>query len=373
MEKNDNIKRKLLSLKSHILRMPNTMKKVEILDGYMQLLCYYREICDLTEDEYNSFDISDDFLGKYTRYVTISTRKNLKELTKNAPFLYDMFSDIINTYHNEGFCSYEYNDFQKVNIDKMYDVIGDFFAFLGVDILNIYNKMIKNGNIYLLNNSSYAGVSMNSIAVDNPSIIIQNSEQYLEYYFTLAHEMGHCYQFYLQRHQPHYASFSPLAEVTSLLFEKMFADYLQKNHIIKSSFCYELQDHVYFLNDLAASKVLSKLFIEQNIGNINAFDLSYDTNSSLDSLLSLMASDCGYIMPNKLELGLDEFHYSLGNIIATYFMERIKNNFEKEWLNFKDFLCYVNYLPLDEILEKYTDVSLVKQKINDFMLNYRSQ
>ena len=233
--------------------------------------------------------------------------------------------------------------------------------------------MIQNNNIFLINESDYYGVSMNSLAIDNPCIIIQNVEKYFDYYITLVHEIGHCYQFYLQRNGLQYMGFNPYSEITSLLFEKLFINYLMDNHVLKDSYNYELEDHIYFLNDVSAAKVLCSLFINKDIHNINAFDLSYETSKSKDFLLSEMRKNCGYIMPNKLNIELDEIHYAIGNIIAIYFNEKLKGNFKCEWKSFKDFLCTVHYLPMNEVLNKYIDMNLINEKIKAFTKSYRNR
>ena len=373
MDNYTNIKNKLLMVKNHVLRMPNTKKKVIMIEGYYQLLYYYSEIVGLNDDEYQTLAIDDEFTMKYDKYVISNNQKMINEIKKNAPYLYHIFKEIINSYQKEGFCSFECNDEIKTNKEKMYELVWNFLASLDKDALTIYDKMIENNNIFLINEFDCFGLSVNSLAIDNPCIIIQNAPKYFDYYITLVHEIGHCYQFYLQRNQEQFMGFNPYSEITSLLFEKLFINYLMDNHILKNSYDYELEDHVYFLNDVSAAKVLCNLFINKNIGNINAYDLSYETSKSKDELLSEMACDCGYIMPNKLNIELDEIHYAIGNMIAIYFNEKLKSNKIHEWKNFKDFLCTVHYLPMSEVLHKYIDLDLINEKIKTFTKSYRER
>ena len=215
---------------------------------------------------------------------------------------------------------------------------------------------------------------MNALYVDNPCIIIKNVEEYLSYYFTLVHEMGHCYQFYLQRNHSHLEVFNPFMETTSLLFEKMFKYYLIKNHEYnKAMFDYDLENNIYFLNDLASSKVILELLMNKDVNNVDIYDLSYESSVPITELQRRMIMDCGYIMSNKLNFELSEIHYSTGEIIATYFMNKMEKDFNSSWKEYKDFIMTVDNYPLEDIFNKYIDTNLVKNEIKKFIKSYHSR
>ena len=365
-------KARLLKAKSYILRMPNNKKKAIMIDAYDRLLQYYGELtCD--NIEYNSLCIDNEIPLKYERFICRDTQKIIDDVTQNAPSLHSIYQIIIDIYKNNNFCSYEYNAFDKVSISKMAEVVYNFFASLGNDVLNIYLNMINHDNILLSNTSDCSGYALDTIPLDYPCIVIENIPKYLQFYGVLVHEIGHCYQFYLQRNQRNFSNFNPYVEITSLLFEKLFCDYLVNNYVIKDRLQYDLEDHVYFLNDVSISKVLSKLFINRKICSLNPYNLSYNTSVSSDNLFSEIINDCGYIMPNKLDLCLDEFHYSISNIIAMYFHQKLKSNFKVEWQNYKNFICTINYLPMDEVIDKYFDIDLIEDNIKKFIKSYRGR
>lgn len=371
MDFNDK-KKRLLSLRETIMRMPSNMNKVNMIDGYAGLLGFYKEVCGLTLDEAKEYDIDEEFLSKYDRKITKITQNKIDEVSEIAPILYKKYDDIINEYKKNGFCSYEFSLFKRVNPDKLYEIVADFFKFLGTDVVKLYNQIIKNNNIFLLDDCDYSGVSMNALAVDNPCIIIRNVEDYLSYYFTLVHEMGHCYQFYLQRNHSHLEVFNPFTESTSLLFEKMFMFYLKNNHMfLDDLFDYELENHIYFLNDLASSKVIFELLMNKDVRNVNTYDLTYESSVPLYELQRKMIMDCGYIMSNKLNFELSEIHYSTGEIIATYFMNKMKNDFNSAWNEYKNFITTCDNYPLEDIVNKYIDTDLVKNEIKIFTKRYR--
>ena len=369
-----NKKKKLLGLKKTIMHMPNNIQKVNVIDGYAQLLGYYREVCGLTNKEAKSYDIDKEFVSKYNKKLCAATQRKINEVSELAPYLYLKYNTLIREYQRNNFCSYEFDVYDKVNQNKMYDLVGEFFQVLGIDVCKLYNKIILNNNIFLINSDDYVGISMNALSIDNPCIILRNVENYLNYYYTLVHEMGHCYQFYLQRNHLHLESFNPFMEVTSLLFEKMFSMFLASKKIYdKSLFDVELENNIYFLNDLVSSKIICELMMKKDVRNIDIYDLSYESSVPLKELQRKMAMECGYIMANKLDFCLSEFHYSIGEIIASYFINQMQNDFTKTWKEYKNFICTVDNYPLKEILDKYMDIELIKENINTFVKSYRTR
>ena len=367
-------KKKLLSLREVIMRMPSNMNKVNMIDGYAGLLSYYKEVCGLTLEETKEYDIDEEFLSKYDKRITKSTQNKIDEVSNVAPTLYQKYEDIINEYKRNGFCSYEFSLFKRVNPEKLYKIVADFFKFLGPDVAKLYNQIITNNNIFLLDDCDYSGVSMNALSVDNPCIIIRNAENYLSYYFTLVHEMGHCYQFYLQRNHKHIESFNVFCEVTSLLFEKLFLAFLDNEKKLKKiMFNSDINNHLYFLNDLSVSKVLCELFMTNDIKNIDAQDLTYQSSTPKKELERRMSLDCGCILSNKKDFDLTAFHYSIGEVIANYFFNKMQSDFDSGWKEFKDFICTVDNYPLKEVLDKYMDIDSYKEKINTFTKSYHSR
>lgn len=360
----------LLKNKYHILRMPNNKKKVELLEAYFSLLQYHKFMTG-EEDFPEKFYIDDEFTQKYDWYMFNDTRKKLNELEYHAKLLYDKFEEIINAYKQNGFCEYEYMGYTKVNSQKMMEALWNFFSILGDDVLQIYYDMALGGNIHL--NSGLMermGYALDSTPIDNASISVKNIPYYLDFYTTIAHEIGHCYQFYLQKNQRNFASFDPYSEITSLLFEKLFVEYLKNNYLIKNDSSIKLENSISFLTNVSISKVVSKLLLEKKIGIINPYTLNYTCLAKKEDIKKEIEDDCGYARPFILEPRLDEFHYSFGHIISDYFIKKMKQDFNSGLKEFKDFICTVNYLPLDEVVEKYFDIDLVNENIKTLTKSY---
>lgn len=365
-------KKKLLGLKKQIMSMPNNIDKSNKIEGYIQLLGYLSEIGAIDEYSFKDYEIDYNTSVKYDRQVVRTTQKKINEISQLSPYLYIKYNWLINEYKKNGFCSFDFSVNGKVDKNEMYNYLEEFLNLLGPDICKLYNRMISRNNIYLLPQFYYLGVSYNSVTIGNPCFIIDDIENYLDFYTTIVHELGHCYQFYLQRNHTHLETFNPYTEVTSLFLEKLFIEFLKTKYKFRKDIKdYELEDHIYFLNDISISKALCKLFMDKDIGDINAYDLSYKTNSSYKEIKGRVLNDCGYVMENKKKLQLTEYHYSLGNIIATYFIDKIKKDFFGTWKEFKDFICTVDNYPLKEVLDKYFDLDLMNDYIKKFIKSYR--
>ena len=373
MVNNNDKRKKLLKYKEIIMRMPSNKSKVLTISGYVSLLYYYKELSNLKEKYLLNYDIDDEFTYKYRKYITKNLYNKLNEMSKLAVYLYKKFDTLINEYKNNYFYSYElYND-HHINIEQMHHLMNEFVLFLGEDVNKLYNKIIHSNNAVKVfdNELDSNGVSMDAFPIDYPFIVVQNYEKYFSYYFTLAHELGHCYQFYLTRNHKRVEVFNPFCEVTSLLFEKLFSAYLStENNLKKDLFFNEIDNHLYFLNDLSASKVLCELLIKGDIQYVDPQDLSYKCNVPYEELQRRMIMDCGYILPNKMSFELTEFHYAIGEIISNYFFNKMQSDFYGSWKEYKDFICTVNDYPLKEVLDQYMDVDLYKEKINTFVKSY---
>ena len=62
--------------------------------------------------------------------------------------------------------------------------------------------MAEKGNIFAgYCSGNYLGVAHDTQPIDDPNIVIKNIGNEFDFYLTIVHEVGHAYQFYLQRNQ----------------------------------------------------------------------------------------------------------------------------------------------------------------------------
>ncbi len=420
-------KRRLLSqTRDHLLRMPNNKERVEKLDAYFNLLEFYEnimspdeEICELPYslavsmfgDIYLDFDMS----GKYLKAVLNASVKDCNDLSNNALSLYRELSKIIKTFKDNDFNSgKQYVLTHKCNHKKMMKLIYEFFKQLDPDLFNIYLKMGKYGNVF--NGpvrDGYIGVAYNSTPIDEANIIDGAIQADFEFYLTLVHEVGHAYQYFLQRNSRVMSSMSPYDELTSHLLEKLFLDYLRDNYRDDSFEVYRKEDLLYYLNDLSASKVIFKMMVNKNFKAIDYYTLDYDCYVSPEKRNEDMRKDCGNIFKekeinkdvnfkllfnrefktrkafekwqkdmiekreiyrygemNQSSVELNSIKYALGRSFAICFQEKMRENYREGWKEYKEFITLLSSLPFNDVIEKYFDTELINNHVKTLIKSY---
>ena len=88
-------------------------------------------------------------------------------------------------------------NYKKINKDQLDELLNEFFLSLGDDVYNLYVKLCDNSNICISSESDFLAYSLDTKGVDNSCIVISDCENNMAFYFSLVHEMGHCYQNYL--------------------------------------------------------------------------------------------------------------------------------------------------------------------------------
>ena len=88
-------KKRLLAVKKQLIRMPNNIKKANLVDGYANLFTYYKEALGDYDREYPELDLDDDDIEKYNQHVLKETRRKLIEINRLAPYLYERYSKLI--------------------------------------------------------------------------------------------------------------------------------------------------------------------------------------------------------------------------------------------------------------------------------------
>ena len=76
---------------------------------------------------------------------------------------------------------------------------------------------------------------------------------------------------------------------------------------------------------------------------------------------------------DDVNMDLSIMTYSFGRVVATNYFEKLKNNFDEEWKNYKNFICTVNYLPMNEVIEDVFDTEIVEENIKKFTKSYQSR
>ena len=420
-------KRRLLTqTRDHLLRMSNNKERVEKLDAYFNLLDFYEDIMSPDDDicelpysvaisMFGDIYLDFDMTQKYLKSVLNASVKDINDLSNNSLSLYRELSKIINTFKENNFNSgKKYILTRRCNHKKMMKLIYDFFKQLDPVLLDIYLKMGKYGNVF--NGpvpDGYIGVAYNSTPIDEANIIDGAPEGDFEFYLTLVHEVGHTYQYYLQRNSRVISSMSPYDELTSHLLEKLFLDYLRDNYRQDNYEVYRKEDLLFYLNDLSASKVIFKMMVNKNIKAIDYYSLDYECYVSPEKRNEDMRKDCGYIFKekeimkdvnfktlynkefktkkqfekwqrdlierredyrygemNQSSVELSSIKYALGRSFAICFQEKMRENYHEEWEKYKEFITLAPSLSFDDVIEKYFDTELINNHVKSLIKSY---
>ena len=149
---------------------------------------------------------------------------------------------VIKQYDKSEFIPYESPVSPKYDIEYLEDLLIAFLDKTGNKSLDKYIEILENG-ITLDDDPEYAGYCCNFFGLDKQVINISsslchnsNTVSEVAFFETLAHEMGHAvHMSTVNKSIKNIPYATPFAEGISMLYEKMFLDFISKNNIDISS------------------------------------------------------------------------------------------------------------------------------------------
>ena len=419
-------KRKLIEARNNILRMSNNRLRAEKLDAYFNLLEYYESTitpgkvpCVLSLEEaketYGDIYLDFDNTLKHRKIVLRESMKDCYDIFDNALPLYHKFRSIIQNFKDNNFdCTKVYTLPGNKNHKKMMGLLHDFFKQLDPVLFDIYTKIFEDGSVFDgIVEGNYVGIAYNSIPIDDGNVIVGYDKKKFDYYLTLVHEVGHLFQFYLQRNARVLSSMNPFDEVSSHLLEKLFLDYLRDNYTEDNFEVCRKDDLLYYLNELSSSKIIFKMIVNKNIKRIDYYRLDYDCYVPAEKRDEEMLKDCGDILRSKDKIPnvnfsdmdemtfktkkefskyqeklieqreehlcspvnqsfveLDDIKYSIGKSIAIYFEDKMNSNYRKGWNEYKEFITSLPSISMKDVMEKYLDTDLINNHVKTIIKSY---
>lgn len=280
---------------------------------------------------------------------------------KNQEFHQDYFNDLLagieSTFIRKISGSLYSKQSDYFGENDFFTVFHDFCQSLGLE--KIFIDIVEDKRIFKMTRGKgyedYLGLALYNVMTGKSRILIDSFDYNLDTMFTLAHELGHCYDHldFVGRDKIDsfisYTFKSVYQEVPGRLFERLFLTYLIDKNIMKEKAIdkfldFEIINHDYILSlyilslldaeylnnsnymdlePLEISKMVSKFFlnaelVEEFIGNTR-FDLESDINYVYGDILSMFLKEA------VLAEGLD-----------TELMRKLKNircrEFDKEFL-----------------------------------------
>lgn len=227
----------------------------------------------------------------------------------------------------------EYSDDSVFNGKDFFYVFYLFMKSLGIE--DIFLDLLNNGQIYGTAKPSEKGTS--GYTIFNPfngdsNIFINYFDFDISSMFTIAHEMGHVYDFknisINMKDYNIYQYQSFYREVISKLFEKLFIDFMLKNNIKKTAaidilFDIELINYQYLFRGYIFSLLDDEIIEDAKYRKLSNNQLALLVKDGFKGYKSVKSFLDDESMPIDLN---DSMTYMYGDIISMFLFERIKED-----------------------------------------------
>ncbi len=349
-------------LKKKISMMPASMKRTYLYSNYANLMAFMGRIgINITEDL-----IELDDSDKFDRLYEKRKLEDINELGSNIETLQDIFNEVISYCYEKNLYIANFSSRTKINQRNIGYILHDFFASLDPMIYKTFLNCQNNGNLVFTSVEGAGGITFPLLFEQSSKVIVSGDLNYLDSYHTLVHEMGHVYHTELSKNNECFHGFDATCEVVSMLFEKLFCRYLKDHHY------YPIQtDNLIKTERLANLNLLVHCdlicdILKKDLGAISFDDLSIICPLDAENIMELLRRDCQYIVDFDGSLNLYNFTYAIGDIISSYFYQKIMEDKEKGLRELKDFAANSERLTLEEIIDRYMmDLTPIMKYINE--------
>ena len=363
---------KLSLLREKIRFMRSSKEKALLIKDYYNIVAFLLNAGYINDIDIFNFD--DDEEEIYERLYDREMDKIIKNLTSNPTKLREIFQTLIDYYHKYSFSVKK--SFTRVSIDptKMNGVLSSFFWNINDDVLMLFRKMTSEKRFVQNGACRVEGVAINTMNTDFAYAVISNPKDDLEYYLSIAHEMGHIYTMYLQRLNPNFVNVEITSEVVSLLFEKLFLHFLEINDFMYFEYLKSQElHHSFMLNYLSISKIIMNLHANNLVKGYDKDLLTIFPKVDEKELLSIFNKDCGldYQSLQKFDYGV--ITYPIGEIISNHFFFSIIDDHDKGMNELKKFIMSCQRMSLNELISLFmNDLTDSFEYIDLFMKKYKS-
>ena len=350
--------KELYGLRKQIMFLPNSIKRDYLLLDYSHLYKYLEYLNLNLDDDLLDFDNTD----RVNKITDDGIYLQIGEFILNNDYLLRRINEILKTYHKHNF--YAENSLPtKINQKDIGKVLDDFFKYLGSDIYKLYRRLLKETFI------GY-GVSMDADALtfhrmfDKLSNVMMccDGKELLDYN-SFVHEIGHVYQFYLQRNGKYLSDLHYGTEITSRLFEKLFRKYLLDNHLYNKQIDNTISSYHY--QNINMYGVCSLICEIVRTGNFMIDDTSVKSELDEEELRRRLMNKIGFIYDYTLDLDYNSFLYVIGDIISSNFYKEINDNKEEGFRKLRDYLVRLDDLSIKESFKLYGNMDNAKEYINN--------
>lgn len=266
-----------------------------------------------------SFDIEDIIDDEFVR--SINEFNTLNDKTKN------LANGCINIFDKAGFISYYALNYPKYDTNLLKDSLLEFLDSIDPKVLEKFYEISKE-KIFINNlGDSYDGVCFN-FNNDNKQIIMISNDHYMSlnktsevrFFSTLAHEFGHVvHNNTINKSGKNKNYITAFTESISILYEKMYLDYLEKNNIDITK---ELRnEYSLFLSNSLLARAGSLAVQDNNLYFDYIIPDDYFTKEYFDKYT--------YVFGGLYSADyLDPLIYFYGELIATKYLDEYKSDYK---------------------------------------------
>ncbi len=354
------------------LELINDAKSISVKRRYFVYLSGLVETYNLlTDSELKIGNLGGKQIMKHTFMESL-----VKEFNENGDIMQYIGHGILSARHVTN-CYFRDRYFIKhYNIKYLKEIFESFLASLSDRHYKIYKDMLANDDI-AFNQEFAAGFTIFDYERQKSVMFTSYDEETLPSLLTLAHELGHVYEFDYTKcsRKPYFTTkFNVNIEVFSMFTEGLLLDYLRKIHFdpeevnkLEEKF---YKDVVNYAAILCFTLSLKKFSMDSNY-NLIIHDVE-EANARVSELIGRY--DAEYSVVGSINLQ-DAVYYTYGGFISTIYRHYYNQDpsFIKEIS--KHFLDYQSY-STEEILEKLPFVmnelenfSILKKKLSQIKTN----
>jgi hypothetical protein len=324
-------------------------KITRIIDNIETLSSFYNLLVDVNE-EYDEEAI--DVLLKNEKYIEINNgirnslhKRSINNFIENKDF-HKYFSNKIIDLYNKDFNYYIAKSLYLRDY-QMGEVICDFLndEFNQADE---FKKFLESGHVFRASTEdrnrkiqNIAGYTMYNFITNNSYIVVSDDKKIkdVDLMRILVHEYGHVVDnnnknFASKKDINNYLWISPYIEVYSMMYEKLFYDYLIKNNIFKESAKWSLKQFY-----LGVYDNFNSVDYLANLDNYLLQNERYKKEENIVDQINLDEDGTMYIALAVLDDFDNASRYSYGGVFASYFADLKHNDkdaFNKYFHAFKE-------------------------------------
>lgn len=259
----------LMKMREKLVLFKNCEAKYRLLNDYSAYISALKHIGFLDDEEikdlYEFIEPGKSNFRNYARGV-LNTQK-VYESHEDVKKVVDELIEVAND------CETYEPELRYIDENEGRKLVMDFFKWVSDDCYNFYIKLLDAKHVISTNEPTLHSFSLLANYDGNlPFIVVGKGKKPTLYYFdVLVHEFGHAYSSYLCRNNSYNVYHSQYSEFFSILFEKLFLQYLEEKHLyldeVKKIRRYDLSMRLDELkNAILVEELVEKGYIKDRYG-----------------------------------------------------------------------------------------------------------